>query len=905
MFTISIQSRVLRMNVSKIEENLRNVLEHFTPETFIYELIGAYGKPKASIIRLQKGDHNLSKKSGEVLWKKNLFFKQTIKEELYTTFEQVIQNKHIHKQNPRFIIVSDYNSILAVDTITTEKLDVQIDELAENFEFFLPLGGIERVSYHKENAADIKAAGRMAKIYDEICKHNPNMQLNDAEALNVFLSRLLFCFFAESTQIFKDNLFSETLNTRTKDDGTDLNQYFNDLFKLLNVQERAGHPKHLIAFPYVNGGLFKEKHKIPVFTSKLRKMIIECNSMDWSAINPDIFGSMIQNVVHPDQRSSLGMHYTSVVNIMKIIQPLFLDELYQELQKQINNKQKLKELHNRLEFIKIFDPACGSGNFLIIAYKELRKFEIQLLKRLGELENQPTFLSKMFLSKIQLTNFYGIEIDGFACEIAKLSLWLAEHQMNIFFKNTFGNVEPTLPLKKGGYIVCNNAARLEWQTVCPIDKKYEIYILGNPPYLGTRNQTILHKEDMAHVFQSVRNYKNLDYISCWFCKGADYIRGSNSSLAFVSTSSITQGDQVSLLWPHIFEESIEISFCHQPFKWTNSAKKNAGVSCVIIGLRNKIANKPKFIFNDSHVVTVDDISCYLTSGKRQSIARRSKPISNLPLMLYGSEPRENGHLMLNDSERRKLLSEYPSAKKFIMKVTGSNELINRIDRWCLWITDLNVGEAKTISPLRQRFEKVSEYRKANRRKETVKFADKPYRFASITHKGTQSIIVPIVSSDRREYIPCGFLNGSYVILNSAQVIYDADLYIFGVISSKIHLTWVKATAGKLKNDYRYSSSLSYNTFPFPNINQSQKEAIRINVLNVLAEREKHPEKTLAELYDPKKMPRDLRKAHQNLDIVVEQCYRSKPFERDEDRLEHLFKLYEKMTKNERRVKKDA
>lgn len=881
------------MNISKIEENLQNVLSNFTPKTFIYDLLSAYGKPKASITRLQKCNYNSSKNDGEVLWKKNLFFKEVNKRDLYSAFEEISQRKKTIKHSPRFLIVSDYQTVLALDTITDDKLDIPISALAENFDFFLPLAGHEKITHHKENAADIKAAERMAKIYDEICKNNPGIE-NEIHGLNVFLSRLLFCFFAESTHIFKQNIFINTIDTRTKEDGSDLHQYFNALFELLNTseKEKLGYPKYLEVFPYVNGGLFKDKYNTPHFSHKSRKMIIDCGKMDWSVINPDIFGSMIQAVVHPDQRSNLGMHYTSVANIMKVIKPLFLDELYQNFEKNKDNKKKLEELYKRLANIKIFDPACGSGNFLIIAYKELRKLEIQILEQLEKLGKHPTFLSQ-----IKLSNFYGIEIDGFACEIAKLSLWLAEHQMNIEFKNVFGVAGPSLPLKEGGHIVCGNATRLDWDKVCPKDSKSKTYLLGNPPYLGTRNQSACHKEDMAHVFQSFSKYKNLDYISCWFLNGVNYIKESNSCLAFVSTNSITQGDQVDLLWPYLLEKKVEIGFCYQSFKWTNHARKKAGVSCVIIGLRN-IVNEQKLIFNESLVNIVDTINPYLTPGNRKTLSRRAEPISCLPAMLYGNEPRENGHLILEIDEKRKILCEYPHAKKFMKKVTGSNEFINGIERWCLWITDSNFVEANIIPPIKHRLQKVIEYRNANSRKDTIKFADKPYRFTSITYRDCQSILVPIVSSDLREYIPCGFLNGNYVILNSAQVIYNAEPYIFGIISSKLHLSWVKATAGKLETRIRYSSLICYNNFPVPNLNKKQKESIRIHALNILSEREKHPEKTIAELYDPKKMPEGLREAHRNLDVTVESCYQTKSFESDEERLDCLFKLYEEMTKNE-------
>jgi hypothetical protein len=889
------------VRISKIESKVRTLLLNITPNTFIYDLLDAYEKPKASIARLQKGSLNLSSKTGEIIWKKNLYFKKVGKDDLYSTLDQVSQNKQIRKHSPRFLIVTDYQTLLAIDTTTNDKLDVPIEKLPENYEFFLPLSGIEKALIYKENEADIKAAERMAKIYDELCKLNPNMRSGkrDQEDLNVFLSRLLFCFFAESTEIFeKKNQFTETISERTQEDGGDLQEFFCDLFDLLNKQkkERTGCHKWVINFPYVNGGLFKKQFKIPKFTQRLRKMIIDSGGSDWSSINTDIFGSMIQSVIDLDQRSRLGMHYTSVTNIMKVICPLFLDDLYRELENSKNHKRRLEKLCDRLAQIKIFDPACGSGNFLIVAYKELRKFEAKLLKYLELLGSPPDFISR-----VQLSQFYGIEIDEFACEIAKLSLWLAEHQMNMIYKKNFGKWASSLPLTKGGYIFCGNATRLDWEKICPEDQQAEIYLISNPPYLGTRNQTIDHKEDMAITFDGLKNYKNLDYISCWFYKGADYIKKTGAHLAFVSTSSISQGDQVSLLWSHILSKDIEIGFCHQPFKWTNNAKNKAGVSCVIIGLRPS-SNNPKIIFSETHISKVDTINPYLTSGKRQPITRRSKPISKIPEMVYGNYTGGCGALIMSKEEMRHLIKEYPRAKKFIRKFVGSDEFINRIDRYCLWIKTSDFNEANSISEIKRRIKIVESERRRSPDPGIQKLSKRPHQFRDINESLKSSIVIPIVSSEKREYLPCGFLDKREIIPNSAQVIYDSDPYIFGIISSHIHTIWVKVTAGQLEARIRYSSSICYNNFPFPKINKKQKEQIHSHVLNVLSEREKYPEKTIAELYDPKKMPSGLRKAHQNLDAAVERCYRSKPFDSDEARLEHLFKLYEEMIQNEKEGK---
>ena len=882
------------MRIAQIEKNLTELVKSISPDEFVYDLLLAYGTPKTTVTLLKKGNRNLSKKDGQIILKRKLFFQETQEQDLHGLIDSLKNDDATHRHDPRFIVVTDYKILLAIDTKTDDTLDIKINEINKHPFFFGPWAKIEKNTHYNEQEADVKAAEKMAKIYDEILKDNAFETKEDLHGLNIFLSRLLFCFFAEDTGIFDgENVFTNYVST-SQEDGSDLDDYLNKLFEVLNTADHSGYADYLSKFPYVNGGLFGDKYFAPKFSRKARRMIIECGELDWATINPDIFGSMFQAVVHTDQRSSMGQHYTSVPNIMKVIEPLFLNELREEFDKYYDNQKKLEQLLARLEKLRIFDPACGSGNFLIIAYKEIRELEMEIFQRIQEITDSPS----LPFSRIQLSQFYGIELDDFAHEVAILSLWLAEHQMNVKFEEVFGQTNPTLPLKEGGNIVCENATRIPWEDVCPKDKNSEIYVLGNPPYLGTRNQKKPQKDDMAFVFEGIAKYKNLDYISCWFYKGAIYIRGLNSELAFVSTNSICQGDQVALLWPLLLRNDIEIGFAHTSFKWTNNAKGNAGVTCIIVSLQNNSTEK-KVLFTDAASQYVNEINPYLAAAPTAYINRRSKPISELPQMLYGNEPRESGHLMLEPFEKQGLVDKYPVAKKFIKPVTGSREFINGIERWCLWIEDSDLEEAKNIPEINDRLNRVSEYRKTSSRQDTVKFAAYPNRFTSITHKQAPSIIVPVVSSERREYIPTDYLDGSKIILNSAHAIYDAEPWAFGVINSKMHVAWVKTTAGKLKTDIRYSSAITYNNFPLPKLTEKQKETITTHVYNVLEEREKHSEKTMAELYDPEKMPDELREAHQHLDLAVERCYRSKPFTSDEERLEYLFKLYEDMTAKEK------
>lgn len=879
------------MNITQIELNIKELMNNITLDTFIYDLLLAYGLPKASITRLQKGTLNLSKNPNEILWKKKLFFKVVATSDLYSATDTYKTQPDLIKHDPRFIIITDYEQLLAIDTKTFESLDTKITELDKRFDFFLPWAGMEKATYQGENPADVKAAERMAKLFDEIRKDNPTLTSKEQlHSLNVFLSRLLFCFFAEDTGIFEPKLFTNAIKNYTQPDGSDLHDYLDKIFAVMNHNQRDGLPDYIGKFPYVNGGLFRDTHPVPQFSFKSRQLLLENGDLDWSVINPDIFGSMMQAVVDSAQRSGLGMHYTSVPNIMKVIEPLFLNDLKEEFEKSLDSKSKLEKLLTRIANIKIFDPACGSGNFLIIAYKELRTLEIAIMQRIDELTGIPS----MMFSLIYLKNFYGIEIDDFAHEIAKLSLWLAEHQMNMRFEKEFGRTLPPLPLKDSGNIVCANACRVNWDDVCPKTPEDEIYVLGNPPYLGYSLQDNEQKSDIKNVFFKFNQYKELDYISCWFYKGSNYINNHNIKLAFVSTNSICQGEQVEMLWPRIFALDIQIKFAYTSFKWLNNAKSNAGVTCVIIGLSN-FCNSKKYLFSETNKVECHNINAYLAVGKNIIISKSNSPISNYSQMILGNMAKDNGHLFLTSEAMNELLSNYPQSKPFIKVSLGSQEFIRGEKSWCLWINDDEVLFANQIPIIAKRLELVRTFRLMSKASSTSKYANYPNRFMQRTYKPTNSIIVPRVSSERRDYIPIGFLNKDVIIKDSAYAVYDAEPWIFGVISSKMHMAWVKTVAGRLKTDYRYSSTLCYNTFPFPTISEDQKKRIEMYVFDVLDEREKHSEKTLAELYDPDKMPDGLRQAHHNLDIAIEQCYRLKPFASDEERLEHLFTLYEQMT----------
>ncbi len=894
------------MNIAQIEANLQALIASLTPDTFVYDLLLAYDTPKSSIVRLQKGGLNLAKNEGELAWKKKLFFKTSQNEDLHALISSLRTDVSVTKLDPRFIVVTDLQTLLALDRKTADTLDISLSDLPRHFDFFLPWAGMEKTQHQNENPADVKAAERMARLFDEIRKDNPEANSPEAvHSLNVFLSRLLFCYFAEDTGIFEKGQFTNAIASHTQPDGSDLHTYLDRLFEVLNTprnltgfqnlqglsntpQNLQGLPAYLAAFPYVNGGLFKDTHHAPRFGRRSRQMAIEAGELDWSAINPDIFGSMIQAVVTPEHRGGMGMHYTSVPNIMKVIEPLFLDELRAELAAARGNPKRLNALLTRIQNIKIFDPACGSGNFLIIAYKELRRLEMDIFRELGGLA----------LSNVSLGNFYGIELDDFAHEVATLSLWLAEHQMNQLFFREFGRGKPALPLTQAGHIVHGNATRLDWEAVCPKRDGDEIYILGNPPYLGGSLQNKSQKEDLAFVFNGFKSYKDLDYISCWFVKGASFIQNIRGELAFVTTNSICQGEQVILLWPFILERKIEIGFAYQSFKWVNNAKDNAGVYCSIIGLRN-ISQKRKKLFTDGLVHWVDNINPYLSSGNNVIVGKRMKPISDIPLMSYGSKIVDNGYLSFTTEEKAIFLEQFPSAKTLFKKLAGSAEFIRGLDRWCLYVKDEELEFAKSFPEILKRFELVREFREKSTEASTREMANYPHRFYYSVHDDSDSIIIPRTSSERRDYIPIGFLNGDTIVSDAASVVFNAQVWLFSVLTSRMHMTWVRAVAGRLKSDYRYSSQLVYNTFPFPVLSERQRAELEECTWRIIDEREYHSEKTLAQLYDPDKMPEGLRQAHRANDAAVERLYRSRPFETDEERLEYLFKLYEQMLAEEK------
>lgn len=883
---------------------------------FIYDLLQIFaGYGDGQVRRTKDGHGNLAKDGMTVLVKNLVAYREAVVNTLdgdcaamYDVIKAMRNDENIAKRTPRLYITSNGVHVVAYDPKENDWYENRIDLLWKDFEFLTPLAGIEKIQFSEEAEADVKSAELMAKLFDDIRRYNDIRDPQTVHALNVFMSRLLFCFFAEDTGLFpEDNLFTNTLRTHTKEDGSDLAEFIDRTFLAMSTNDQAARsalPKLYQVFPYVNGGLFRDRYPIPTLSRRARTLIINCGEYSWREINPDIFGSMIQAVVTPEQRSGLGMHYTSVPNIEKVIRPLFLDALEEKFkaacagarEKMAKNndfdgaKKQLTDFLARLSRIKFFDPACGSGNFLIIAYKRLRELEIRTWKAIRDISR----LSILPFPSITLTQFYGIEIDEYACDTATLSLWLAEHQMNVKFQEEL-NVRPeTLPLKPSGHIVCGNACRLDWNTVCPHTPEDEVYIMGNPPYLGSSMQDENQKEDIEVVCGHFKNYKNLDYIASWFYKGAKYISGFNAKCAFVSTNSICQGDSVALLWPNIFAKNVEIDFAYQSFKWSNNAKYNAGVTVCIIGLSNK-SKSIKRLYRNKQQSRCEYINSYLLAAPEILIERKKKPISNLPKMVFGNKPTDGGNLILTPQERDKIISEHPEAEKFIRFYQGSDSFINGDTRYCIWIGENERAEAEEIAPIRDRIEAVAEFRKNSVAASTVEAAEYPHMFRQRAHREGKALLVPRVSSERRQYIPIGFVSSNTIASDSTQVVYGASLLTFALLANRMHTIWLSAVGGKLETRYRYSN-LVYDSFPFPKLTTAEKEGLERLAQNILNIRDENFDMTLGEMYNPETMPEELREAHHQLDLAVEHIYRTEPFTSDEERLEHLFKLYAKMTK---------
>ena len=907
------------MNAVEIEEAVSNLaLEEFDSNEFPYNFLTAFGNKLTTIKKLRSGTTNKSDLGG-VLQRNNIHIKTCKPGEVDITLKSLKESLETKKAKSKFILSTDGNYFAAEDLISGEIISCEFVTFPDYFGFFLPLAGISTVSQIKENSIDIKATGRLNKLYLELLRNNPNLDsLEKRDEMNHFMARFIFCFFAEDTDIFGANIcFTETIEQMSKADASDIDRIILEIFQAMNIpiQNRSKKeiPRWANRFPYVNGSLFSDVSFIPKFSKIARSYLIHIGNLDWQKINPDIFGSMIQAITEDQERSSLGLHYTSVPNILKVLNPLILDELKIKLNDARNNERKLLNLRNRLSKIRIFDPACGSGNFLVIAYKEMRAIEDEINIRRKEEGRK---------SDIPLTNFRGIEIRNFASEIARLALIIAEYQCNLIYLGQKEAIAEFLPLKEKNWIRCGNALRTDWIEVCPpIGKKLEsrksnlldhlnentnvdfkneggeTYICGNPPYVGASMQDKYHKSDMKELFEGkLESWKSLDYVSGWFFKAAEYSELAPTSIAFVTTNSMCQGLQVPLLWPKLLGMQMQIYFAHLSFKWKNLATNNAGVTVVIIGLTNKkITAKKIYSLNEQNTVNIQDvekINPYLSAGETINITPLKKSLFGLHEMVKGNYSVDGGHLILSVEEAKELISKYPKIKGLIRPFIGSSESIRGSLRYCIWLDDDDLKLISEIPFILDRINLVKEYRLKSKKEATKRAAKTPHKFDEIRQKGNEAyaIVVPVVSSENRDYMPATIYRYPTIINGSAFAVFNAPLWNFSIICSKIHLLWIGTVCGKLKTDYRYSNTLGWNTFPIPSLTTKNKTDLNQCAENILLARESYFPTPISKLYEPNEMPVNLKEAHKYNDEILERIYVGRLFRNDSERLEKLFNL---------------
>ncbi len=911
------------MNAVEIEQAITDLAEQpFDPATFPYAFLEAFGNKETTLKRLRAGASNKSDLGG-VLQTNNIHILICEAGQVTNALKSLKDSPATAKAKAKFILATDGADFEAEDLDSGETVACAFKDFPDHFGFFLPLAGISTVRQISENAFDIRATSRLNRLYVELLKDNLEWGTDERRHdMNRFMARLIFCFFAEDTGIFGGKgKFTETVATMSARDSSNTHEVISTLFLAMNTkrEERAtaNIPRWANSddFPYVNGGLFSGSMDVPKFSKIARSYLLHVGNLDWTKINPDIFGSMIQAVAEDEERGELGMHYTSVPNILKVLNPLFLDDLRARLEEAGDNPRTLLNLRKRIAKIRVFDPACGSGNFLVIAYKEMRAIEAEINRRRGEPDRA---------SKIPLTNFRGIELRDFPAEIARLALVIAEYQCDVLYRGQKLALAEFLPLRNENWITCGNALRLDWLSICPptgtgvkvqaddlfgspldqaeIDFENEggeTYICGNPPYLGSRDQKDEQKADLQVLFDKrVGNWKSLDYVAGWWIKATDYCTHTEAIAAFVSTNSICQGLQVPVLWPAIFASGCQIDFAYTSFRWANLASHNAGVTVAIVGITTQPRSPRRLFSLDNSGNTIErqgsHINAYLALGESVIVEKASQPLSALSEMTFGNTPIDGGLLLLSRDERDALQLTPEQQRRFVRRIVGSAEFIRGLERYCLWIEDQHLTKAQTILPLAQRIRGVRDLR-LNGGKTARDIAERSHQFQRMFIGKNSTLVVPSVSSESREYLPCGYEPAGTVVSNLAFALYDAPLWNLALIASRLHLVWIATVCGKLETRLRYSNTLGWNTFPLPPLTDKNKIDLTRCAEDILLAREHHFPATIADLYAPDSMPADLRTAHDRNDEVLERIYIGRRFKNDTERLEKLFDLYTKMT----------
>jgi hypothetical protein len=910
------------MNPVEIEEAVSQLAaEPFDRAEFPFQFLTAFGNKNTTIDRLRKGNTNQSDLPGGVLQRNNIHIATCDPGTVEATLSALRESPKTASNKAKFIVATDGDSFQAEDLTGGGTVACDFADFHEHFGFFLPLAGITTVEQIRESSFDIKATGRLNRLYVELLKDNPDWAKAERRPdMNHFMARLIFCFFAEDTDIFPvTSRFTQTIERMSAGDAGNTHEVIQELFRAMNTKqadrEKEGIARWADGFPYVNGQLFSGSTEVPRFSKIARSYLIHIGSLDWTKINPDIFGSMIQAVADDEERGALGMHYTSVPNILKVLNPLFLDDLRTKLDEAGDNGRKLLNLRNRMARIRVFDPACGSGNFLVIAYKEMRAIEAEINRRRGEPDRR---------TEIPLTNFRGIELRDFPAEIARLALIIAEYQCDVLYRGQKEALAEFLPLNSENWITCGNALRLDWLSICPptgtgvkvrgddlfetpLDQSEidfenaggETYICGNPPYLGSKWQDAEQKSDLKNLFGAITTgWKSLDYVAGWFIKSANFALVTPTECAFVSTNSICQGSQVPIIWPILFSKGIIIRFAHTSFDWRNLASHNAGVTVVIVGLSTD-TSATRSIYEigergESTVKSASNINAYLIDAPTLVVTARREAINGLSLIADGSADLDGGHLLLEQEEKQSLLDANPNAVAFVRPFLGSQEIINGFQRWCIWITDECLDGANAIPELARRVEAVRDFREgAGSRAQTA--IGRPHRFAWINQPSTRQIAIPKVFSVRRPYITADLYPERTVISNRACIVLDPEVWEFSILSARIHWVWIATVCVRLRLDLSYSGTIGWNNFPLPKLTEQNKADLTRCAENILLAREAHFPATIADLYDPDAMPADLRRAHDENDEVLERIYIGRRFRNDTERLEKLFELYTKAT----------
>ncbi len=795
---------------------------------------------------------------------------------------------------PRYVILSDFDKLALYDLDSPgepKRTDFHLKDLHKHAHRLSFIAGYQQYALEDQDPINIKAAEILGNLHDALAAGGYK-----GHDLERFLVRILFCLFAEDTGLFEGDSFRLFVRNRTSADGTDLGAHLAELFEVLDTPKEERHKdldEIFKDFPYVNGGLFSERLKFAHFNADMREKLLLCTEFDWAQISPAIFGSLFQSVMEPKERRQMGAHYTSERDILKVIRALFLDDLRAEFVKIRGNKPALKKFQQKLAGLTFFDPACGCGNFLVIAYRELRLLELELLKDLLGEEQQ--IIDITHLSLVDVDAFYGIELAEWPVRIAEVAMWLMDHQMNRLVSDTFGEYLVRLPLKKSPTIICGNALRLDWRSVLPTEKCN--YILGNPPFVGKHLMTKEQGEDMRLVYGETSGIGVLDYVTAWYRKAAEYIQGTPIVVGFVSTNSISQGEQVGALWNILFQQfKLKIHFAYQTFTWESEARGKAHVHVVIVGFASyDSARKTIYEHHEDDTITalsVRNISPYLVEGGDFAVVSRTEPLCAVPACEYGNKPTDGGFLIVEEKDRAEFLKSNPAAQKYLRPLLCAEEYLYNMPRWCLWLVDALPADIVSNAGIKSRVQGVRDFRLASKKEATRKKADEPSLFAEIRQPKGRYVVVPQHTSEMRKYVPFGYFDASCIVHNSCSAIPGATLYHFGVLSSAMHMAWVRQVCGRLESRYRYSSKLVYNNYPWPDPTEKQIKAIEVAAQEVLDARKEFPQSTLADLYNPLGMPQVLVKAHSALDRAVDAAYRTQPFHSERIRVEYLFSLYE-------------